>query len=122
MISFMDLDKLIAYLAGKKGALQDFPFGPDVLVFKVLGKMFALVSLDESPLRVNLKSDPTRAEILRGVYPAVKPGYHMNKKHWNTLVMDGSIPEKDIRAMMDDSYALVVKGLKKSEREALAEK
>ncbi|MBU2490251.1 MAG: MmcQ/YjbR family DNA-binding protein [Proteobacteria bacterium] len=116
----MELETVIAYLSGKKGAEQDFPFGPEVLVFKVLGKMFALMGLEETPLRVNLKCDPHQAEILRDLYPSVLPGYHMNKKHWNTVILDNSLPEEEVLAMMDDSYDLVVAGLSRADRERLA--
>jgi predicted DNA-binding protein (MmcQ/YjbR family) len=78
--------------------------------------MFALVGLDEDPLRLNLKCDPPKAEILREIYPAIQPGYHMNKRHWNTIILDGSIADAEIQSMIDDSYALVVKGLPKARR------
>ena len=78
--------------------------------------MFALVMTDAEPLRMNLKCDPAKAEILRECYPAVLPGYHMNKRHWNTVVLDGSIPGEDLRSMIDESYELVVKGLPKARR------
>ncbi len=78
--------------------------------------MFALVGINNEPLRINLKCDPDKAEILRDLYPAIVPGYHMNKRHWNTVVLDGSLPDADILAMIDDSYDLVVQGLPKSKR------
>jgi len=112
----MDLERLRAYLLAKPGAVEDFPFDPVTLVVKVGGKMFALVGLDETPLRLNLKCDPLKAEVLREYYPAVLPGYHMNKRHWNTLVLDGSIPTDDVLAMIDESYQLVVQGLSKGKR------
>jgi len=114
----MDFPTLRAYLAARPGASEDFPFGPTTLVAKVGGRMFALVFTGAEPLRVNLKCDPLKAEVLRGYYSAVLPGYHMNKRHWNTVVIDGSIPETELRAMIDDSYALVVKGLPRSRRPA----
>jgi predicted DNA-binding protein (MmcQ/YjbR family) len=107
----MDYDLLCRYLESKPGAYRDMPFGTDTLVFKVLNKMFALVAWQEEPLKVTLKSDPVDAVILRRQYNAVKPGYHMNKKHWNTVTLDDSIPENEVRLMIDDSYALVVKGM-----------
>ena len=88
-------------------------------VFKVVGKMFALLGWSENPLRLNLKCEPAHAEALRTIYPSVIPGYHMNKRHWNTVIFDGTIPEEEVRKMIDDSYALVVKTLKKSDREML---
>jgi predicted DNA-binding protein (MmcQ/YjbR family) len=80
--------------------------------------MFALVGLNDDPLRLNLKCDPAKAEILREIYPAILPGYHMNKRHWNTIILDGSIAAAEILSMIDDSYALVVKGLPKARRPA----
>gem|GEM_PF-22613 len=115
----LTFDELRKYLENRKGATEEFPFGPRVMVFKVMGKMFALIGLDEDPLRINLKCDPELALHLRNAFHAVKPGYHMNKKHWNTVVLDGSIPDAEVRKMIDESYDLVVKGLKKSDRERL---
>ena len=114
-----DLETLTNYLLAKPGAVEERPFGPETMVFKVMGKMFALTTPTDDPLRVNLKCDPFLAELLREKYAAVLPGYHMNKRHWNTLVLDGSVPEDEIREMIDASYALVVKGLKKADREKL---
>ncbi len=115
----MELNTLRDYLSGKKGVAQEFPFGPDTLVFKVLGKMFALVGLKDSPLRINLKCDPDHAEALRAMYESVIPGYHMNKRHWNTVILDGGVPNDHVLEMMDQSYDLVVKGLKKAEKKKL---
>ncbi len=112
----MTFESLHAHLSSKPGAVEDFPFDHVTLVFKVGGKMFALVATDEDPLRINLKCDPVKAEILRDCFPAVLPGYHMNKRHWNTVVLDGSIPDEDLRAMIDESYAMVVQGLPKARR------
>ena len=112
----MELESLRAYLLKKKGASENFPFGPEVMVFKVEGKMFVLVFLEDSPLSMNLKCDPDLAMHLREFYKAVQPGYHMNKKHWNTIYLDGSVPDDEILAMINDSYDLVVKGLKKEDR------
>ena len=112
----MELESLRAYLLKKKGASENFPFGPEVMVFKVEGKMFALVFLEDSLLSMNLKCDPDLAMHLREFYKAVQPGYHMNKKHWNTIYLDGSVPDDEILAMINDSYDLVVKGLKKADR------
>jgi predicted DNA-binding protein (MmcQ/YjbR family) len=119
----MDYQALVDYCMTKKGAVQDLPFGPDTLVFKVMGKLFALTGVDpsESPLTVNLKCDPALAEILRRTYPdSVLPGYHMNKRHWNTVVCDDALlADDEIYEMIDNSYALVVKGLRKADREKL---
>lgn len=112
----MDYKALESYLLAKNGSEKDFPFGPDAAVFKVGGKMFALVAWGEEPLKVTLKGDPDEADFLRSNFEAIVPGYYMNKKHWNTLTIDGSVPEDLLVEMVDTSYRLVVKGLKKSER------
>lgn len=101
------------------GAFEDFPFGPEAAVYKVGGKMFALIPVDVEGATISLKCDPTWAEILRQTYPAVTPGYHLNKKHWNSIVADDSIPEPEIVEMIEHSYKLVVKSLPKKVREAL---
>jgi len=115
----MDLDSLSKYCLRKKGVTESFPFGVDVLVMSVGGKMFVLIWINEENLRINLKCEPFLAELLREKYTAVKPGYHMNKRHWNTVEIDGSIPENVILSMIDDSYELVFKGLKKSDRDLI---
>jgi len=107
------------YLLSKPESRKEFPFGADVAVFKVKSKMYATLSYKKGIANMNLKCDPYRAAALRDVYAAVIPGYHMNKLHWNTLVLDGSISPKEIKKMIDHSYALVVKGLKKVEKNAL---
>ena len=112
----MNFTNLRDYLLTKPGAGEDFPFDTTTLVIKVSGRMFALLGIDEDPLRINLKCDPLRAEMLREKYPAILPGYHMNKRHWNTVVLDGSIADDELRAMIDASYELVVKGLPKAKR------
>lgn len=104
----MDLPDLILCCQMKPGATESTPFGPEHLVFKIDGKMFALASLDKFPPQVNLKCDPDRALELRDRYEAIMPGYHMNKRHWNTLILDGSLPDKLIRDLIDHSYQLVV--------------
>jgi predicted DNA-binding protein (MmcQ/YjbR family) len=101
------------------GAEETFPFGPEVSVFKVAGKMFALSQLDADSLRVSVKCDPELAEALRGAHAAVIPGYHLNKRHWNTVIIDGSIPDAAIRNMIEDSYDLVVSKLPQARRRAL---
>ena len=114
--SDMDLPDSIVHFLSKPGAGETTPFGPDVLVYKVGGKMFALTSPDEFPARINLKCDPERAAMLRDEYDSIIPGYHMNKRHWNTLVLDGSLPTKLVRELIDHSYRLVVASLPKSQR------
>jgi predicted DNA-binding protein (MmcQ/YjbR family) len=109
----MDLAQFREYCLSKRCATESTPFGPDVLVFKVSGKMFALAVLDEVPTTVNLKCDPDLALDLRDRYEQVTPGYHMNKKHWNTVEIDGGIPDPELRKMIDHSYDLVVKSLPK---------
>ncbi len=114
----MNFDTLKSYLLEKPGASEDFPFDHTTLVIKVGGKMFALLGINNEPLRMNLKCDPVKADFLRQHYAAVLPGYHMNKRHWNSVMLDGTIPDAEILAMIDDSYQLVVQGLPKSQRPA----
>lgn len=110
----MNIDTFRDYCLQKKGVSEHLPFGPDNLVFKVMGKMFSIVSLDEVPLRANLKCDPERALELREEHPEhVLPGYHMNKKHWNTLVIDGHLSPLLVHELIDHSYNLVVESLTK---------
>src|SRR5919205_2502394 len=101
------------------GADETFPFGPKTSVFKVGGKMFALSQLGADSLRVTLKCEPSLAEALRGAHAAVLPGYHLNKRHWNTVIIDGSLPEQMIKDMIEDSYDLVVSRLPEASRRAL---
>jgi predicted DNA-binding protein (MmcQ/YjbR family) len=101
------------------GSAETFPFGPEASVFKVEGKMFALSRLVQRPLRVNLKCEPVLAEQLREAHRAVIPGYHMNKRHWNTVIIDGSLPDPMIKEMIEDSYDLVVSRLPASRRRSL---
>jgi predicted DNA-binding protein (MmcQ/YjbR family) len=117
-----------AYLLSKPASIEDFPFGTDVSVFKVKGKMFATLALgkmgkDQSDggkqWWMNLKCDPAEALILRDIFPAVIPGYHMNKLHWNTVILDCSIPQGEIERMIDNSYLLVVSTLNKKEQQSL---
>jgi predicted DNA-binding protein (MmcQ/YjbR family) len=107
----MDLAKFREYCLSKPNATEGTPFGPDVVVFKVGGKMFALASLDEVPATANLKCDPDLALELRDRYEQVRPGYHMNKRHWNTIDIELGIPDAEIRKMIDHSYELVAKKL-----------
>jgi predicted DNA-binding protein (MmcQ/YjbR family) len=110
----MDLAQFREYCLSKPRATEGTPFGLDVLVFKVGGKMFALAALDEVPPRVNLKCDPDLALELRDRYEQVTPGYHMNKKHWNTVEIESGIPIRELRKMIDHSYELVTKSLPKA--------
>jgi predicted DNA-binding protein (MmcQ/YjbR family) len=110
----MDLAKFREYCLKKPGASEGTPFGSDVLVFKVGGKIFAIAPLNEVPARANLKCDPDLALELRDRYEQVRPGYHMNKKHWNTIDIEGGIPDAEIRKMIDHSYDLVSKKLTKA--------
>jgi predicted DNA-binding protein (MmcQ/YjbR family) len=97
--------------------VEDFPFRPEISVFKVLGKLFALTTLDARPLTVNLKCDPEDAIRLRADHPGlIVPGYHMNKRHWNTVTVDGELPDRLVRELVEDSYDLVVAGLPRAER------
>jgi predicted DNA-binding protein (MmcQ/YjbR family) len=110
----MDLTEFREYCLSKPRATEGTPFGPDVLVFKVRDKMFALAALDEVPPTVNLKCDPELALDLRDRYEQVTPGYHMNKRHWNTVEIEGGIPDVELRKMIDHSYDLVIKKLPNS--------
>ena len=114
----MDLAEFREYCLSKPGTIEGIPFGPDVIAFKVGGKIFALAGLDELPARVNLKCDPDLALDLRDRYEEVRPGYHMNKKHWNTVEIEGGIPPVELRKMIDHSYELVIKGLPKPKAKA----
>lgn len=115
----MDLDALRAYCLGKKGAEETFPFGSDVRVMKVMDKMFALLPV-QGAATISLKCDPIWAQLLRDTYEAVTAGYHLSKRHWNTVISDGSISDAEIREMIDHSYDLIVKGLTKAQRAELA--
>ena len=114
----MNIEEFRAYCLLKKGVTESFPFDDTTLVMKVLNKMFALANLD-GDLSINLKCAPEKALELREQYPAVLPGYHMNKKHWNTVMIDDSIPDALIKEWIDDSYNLVLSKLPKKEREKL---
>lgn len=115
----MNFQTIRKYCLDKKGVNEGFPLGDSVMVMKVGSKMFATLSQEDNPLSINLKCDPFRAEDLRLEYEAVTPGYHMNKRHWNTVVIDGSVPDKLIFNMIDHSCDLAFASLKKSEREEI---
>ena len=116
----MNIEEVRDYCLTKKAVTEGFPFGPDVLVFKVMGKMFLLTSLTETPFRCNLKMNPELVEEYREKYNDVKPGYHMNKKMWNTVLFDsGNIPRKELLWMINHSYDEVVRGLPKKVQQQL---
>jgi predicted DNA-binding protein (MmcQ/YjbR family) len=115
----LSLETFKNYCLSKNGVTEYFPFDDETLVFKVGPKMFALTNINKPILEVNLKCEPFMAEDLRRDFDAIRPGYHMNKKHWNTIVLDGSIPEEQIFFLVDLSYELVYKKLTKNEKEAL---
>ncbi|MEW2395943.1 MmcQ/YjbR family DNA-binding protein [Streptomyces sp. NPDC046862] len=113
----MTPQELRAFCLSFNAAVEDFPFNPETSVFKVLGKMFALSYLDGRPLTANLKCDPEDAVRLRDEYPGlIIPGWHMNKRHWNTVTVDGDLPDRVVRELVEDSYDLVVAGLPRAER------
>jgi predicted DNA-binding protein (MmcQ/YjbR family) len=115
----MNLEQIRKYCSQKAGSYEDFPFDDVTMVIKVGKKMYALIGLDDDPLRINLKCDPILAVELRRNYAAVIPGYHMNKTHWNTIILNGSIPDKIIKKMIDDSYDLVFGSLTRKEKNAV---
>jgi len=115
----LSLETLKKYCFSKKGVTENFPFDDETLVFKVGPKMFALTNINKPVLEINLKCDPFMSEDLRRDFHAITPGYHMNKKHWNTIIVDGSISDDKILFLVDLSYELVFNGLKKDEKEVL---
>ncbi len=117
----MNLETLRDYCLSLPGVTEELPFGPDTLVFKVMGKVFLLTGLDRDVFSFNVKCDPERAEELRSQYRDVLPGYHMNKKHWNTVQVTGSIPGEILTGFVTDSYHLVVNTLTKTLKQELAE-
>lgn len=115
----MNYEDLQMYCSSKPGVTEEFPFGETTLVFKVMGKAFALCGLDEVEARVNLKCDPERAIELRDEFPDIIPGWHMNKKHWNTVYLERELPDALVRELIDHSYDLVVRKLTKALKEEL---
>lgn len=115
----MDLADVCAHCLSLPQVEETTPFGPEVLVYKVAGKIFALAIPDEYPVRVNLKCDPDRALELRDRHEGIIPGYHMNKRHWNTLILDGSLPSKLVRELIEHSYQLVIASLPARTRKEL---
>jgi predicted DNA-binding protein (MmcQ/YjbR family) len=112
-------DELRDHCLSFPGSQETSPFGPQTSVFKVAGKIFALSGLARRPLEISLKCEPALAEQLREVHPAVRPGYHLNKRHWNTVTLDGSMPRRLVEDMIEDSYDLVVSSLPAARRRAL---
>jgi predicted DNA-binding protein (MmcQ/YjbR family) len=115
----MDASGLRAWCLRQPGAVEEFPFGPEHSVFKVAGKIFALSALERTPLEVSVKCEPELAAALRRSYGAIRPGYHLNKRHWNTITLDGSLSDRLVRDMVEDSYDLVVSALPARVREQL---
>lgn len=107
----MDASELRRWCLEQSGATEEFPFGPETSVFKVAGKLFALSALERAPLEVSAKCEPELAAQLRHSYPAIRPGYHLNKRHWNTITLDGSLPDQLVRDLVEDSYDLIVSAL-----------
>jgi predicted DNA-binding protein (MmcQ/YjbR family) len=115
----MNIEEFRAYCLSKKYVLESFPFDEKTLVFKVAGKMFALVGLEHQPSKVNLKCNPEKAIILREEYEDIIAGFHMNKKHWNTIAIESRLPNKLIVELIDHSYNLVIKSLTKKKQKEL---
>jgi len=115
-------EKVRNYFLSCPESYEDFPFGEEITIFKVKNKWFGLLVEREGNLQINLKCDPDEALILRDIFKSIIPGYHMNKKHWNTVILDGSIPDKEIEAMIYSSYVLIVEKLKKKDRLSLEAK
>lgn len=115
----MNIEDIRIYCLSKKGTSESFPFDNDTLVFKVRDKMFALLGITNDPLSMNLKCDQEKAIELREKHAAILPGYHMNKNHWNTILLDGSLESSLVRQLIDDSYDLVLNSLSKKQREEL---
>jgi predicted DNA-binding protein (MmcQ/YjbR family) len=115
----MNAPELRDWCLEQKGALEDFPFTLEHSVFKVAGKMFALSALRADPLEVSVKCEPEMAEQFRLTYPAIRPGYHLNKRHWNTITLDGTLDDRTVHDMVEDSYDLVVDGLPAAKRSGL---
>lgn len=115
----MHIEEFRLYCLAKKGVEETFPFDENTLVFKVIGKMFALTGLNREEFTANLKCDPERSPELREVHDEIRPGFHMNKKHWNTVSFEGSLTDEFLCELIDHSYDLVVKGLRKKDRELL---
>jgi predicted DNA-binding protein (MmcQ/YjbR family) len=118
----MNRDDIEDYLLAKPGARLDYPFGPEAAVYKVKDKMFALIAEGKRPVRISLKCDPNLAELLRDKYESVMPGYHLNKRHWNTIVVSGQLSDAELLELIDLSYRLVVEGLSQADQADLTKK
>ncbi len=116
----MNLENIREYCIAKLGVEETTPFGPDTIVYKVIGKAFLITGFENNPVQFNVKCDPEKAIDLRERYNFVLPGYHMNKKHWNTIVVDGSVSIQLLKEWIDHSYQLVIESLPKKEREKLS--
>jgi predicted DNA-binding protein (MmcQ/YjbR family) len=119
MVAGSRRDRVMAACGTKPGSAEDYPFGDEVAVFKVAGRMFALVSLGPAPGSISLKCDPGLAADLRRRYAGITPGYHLNKRHWNTVALDGSVPDEEVLELVDHSYDLVLAGLTRAQRDKL---
>ena len=115
----MNIEDLRDYCLSKKGVEEFLPFGPETLVFKVMGKVFLLCGLENNPVAFNVKCDPERAISLREKYHSIQPGFHMNKTHWNTVVADGELTRKQLEELIDHSYELIVASLPKKQQSLL---
>ena len=115
----MDPEALRDHCLSFRGTEQTFPFGPETSAFKVAGKIYALARLDAEPLKVSLKCDPGLAEQLRAAHPQIVPGYHLNKRHWNTVLIDGTLSDAMLEDLVEDSYDLVVSSLSQTRQRAL---
>ena len=118
----MNIEQIREHCLKKEAVTEEFPFDDETLVFKVAGKIFLLASLESIPLQINLKCEPEKAVELREEYESVQPGYHMNKNHWNTVIIDGTVPTHQLIEWIDESYLLVVAGLSKNARKILTDK
>ncbi len=112
----MDYQQARSHILSHPQSVEDFPFGPQTAVFRVRHKIFALLSLESGIASVSLKCDPSEALALRDLFTAIIPGYHLNKKHWNTVILDGTVPAGEIKRMIDNSYALVIAGMPLNQR------
>jgi predicted DNA-binding protein (MmcQ/YjbR family) len=115
----MNIEELRSYCLTKKGVEETLPFGPETLVYKVMGKAFLLTGLESNPIQFNVKCDPEKAIALREQFNCIIPGFHMNKKHWNTVIADGTLSYKQLKEQIDHSYELVIASLTKAARNAL---
>ena len=112
----MNGEQARSYFLSLPEALEDYPFSPDIPVFKIKTKMFGFLRYKEGVGHINLKCNPEEAMVMRDIFESVIPGYHMNKEHWNTVILDGTVPREEIESMIDTSYALVVQNLTKADR------